>query len=89
MNGPIGYELSPLAEEASQLVNDLGLHPGDVRANRLLQIIEVMDVEIASRGIASHNVRELLKKLVHDDYDASTVDVFSKALEEARALFKK
>lgn len=56
MKGPIGYELSPLAEEGSQLVVD-SFHPGDIRAKRLLEILEVMDVEILSRGIALANVK--------------------------------
>jgi hypothetical protein len=51
MKGPIGYELSPLAEEASQLIDDC-FHPDDIRERRLREIIELMDVEIASRGIA-------------------------------------
>jgi hypothetical protein len=58
MKGPIGYELSPLAEEGSQLVVD-SFHPGDIRARRLLEILEVMDVEILSRGIALANSKSI------------------------------
>ena len=123
MNGPIGYELSHVAERASLIVQGLAkflTEPEDrERIKELLQAIELMDVEIASRGkwIADmcaivgydkahagkpgvntpspHDLvkraieaRDLLKKLVHDTYDITTVDVFSKALKEARAQFE-
>lgn len=94
MKGPIGYELSPLAEEATRIIDGLKGAPSWVTTyydnlNRLAQIIELMDVEIASRGIANQKSRDILKKLVHDTYELATVDIFSKALKEARAMFEE
>jgi hypothetical protein len=59
MQGPIGYKLSPLAEEATQLLDDIesGLYH---EAIRLRQIIEVMDVEIESRGAAMQRLNKIL-----------------------------
>lgn len=124
MNGPIGYELSEQAAKAFELVEKLEGSAGccsllDGSGDELRKIIELMDVEIASRGkwiadmcaivgydkvhagkpgvntpsphdLAKRAVeaRDLLKKLVHDTYDITTVSIFEKALKEARAQFE-
>jgi hypothetical protein len=95
MQGPIGYKLSPLAEEAARLLNDIenetffSFPLGLSEVSRLRQIIELMDVEIASRGEASARYRELLKKIAVDNYTLGTLDIFTKALEDARSIFSE
>jgi hypothetical protein len=57
VKGPIGYELSPMATEATQLLDAMEEEcPFALTGmQRLREIIEVMDVEILSRGIALAN----------------------------------
>lgn len=62
VKGPIGYTLSPIAAEGMKLVDNLEHDAGysgvlDGSGQRLREIIEVMDVEISSRGIALSNVK--------------------------------
>lgn len=89
MKGPIGYELSPLAEEFSELIRE-AFHPCDLRAARLLQIVELMDVEIASRGKYIQTMNTILG---YDNSDGmhstpSPHDLAKRALKEARAQFE-
>ena len=65
MQGPIGYQLSPLAEEATRIIDGLKGAPSWVTTyydnlNRLAQIIELQDVEIASRGKSIQTMNTIL-----------------------------
>jgi hypothetical protein len=92
MQGPIGYKLSPLAEEAALLLNAIeemarfSLHPELPEVSRLRQIIELMDVEIASRGAALERVNKIIG---YDNSDGmhsspSPEELLNKLVDEAR-----
>jgi hypothetical protein len=92
--GPIGYKLSPLAEEAALLLNAIeemarfSLHPELPEVARLRQIIELMDVEIASRGEAMERMHKIIG---YDNSDGKhsepSPEDLAKKLVETRKYF--